>query len=201
LEDRYRRTEAFLKARKKMHVDKFYTFLHYAGKLSKVLVTKGDHDDDFADDYDTQRINRIPGCREISGKAYSRNRCIFLGLGFEQAGYRRPLRSFVGDFKGRAQVVIAHAPQRNLRLIAEIKPKLLIRGHFGSGQYIVDGAPTVFTSGLNHAVIEIGRTGLPRIRKFGSISISDQTIGELKRDSFSDRSFRRTWPWLRKYPR
>lgn len=200
LEDRFRRTEAFLRARKRMHVDKFYSFLHHAGKLTKVLVTKGDHDDDFAGDYDTQRINRIPGCREISGKACSRNHCIFLGLGFEQAGYRRPLRSLIGDFKGRAQIVIAHAPQRNIRLIAEIGPKLLIRGHFGSGQYIVGGAPTVFTSGLNHAVIEISRTGLPRIRRFGSISISDQTVKELKRDSWSDKSFRRTWPWLRKYP-
>jgi Icc-related predicted phosphoesterase len=201
LDDRYEGTKDFkelLEARKRMHVDKFYAFLHHAGKLSRVLVVKGNHDD--AVDYDSRRINKIPGCQEISGKSYTWNRCVFLGFGFEQAGYRSPLRSLVADFKGKAEIVIAHAPQRNVRLIAEIRPKLMIRGHFGSGQYIVDGTPTVFTSGLNHAVIEIGRTGLPRIRRFGSISISDQTIGELKRDSWSDRSFRRTWPWLRRYP-
>lgn len=200
LEYRYQRTQAFLKARKRMHVDKFYAFLRHAGKLSEVLVTKGDHDDDFADDYDIRRINGIPGCREISGKAYSRNQCVFLGLGFEQAGYRRPLRSFIREFKGRAQIVIAHAPQRNVRLIAEIRPKLLIRGHFGSGQFVVDGTPTVFTSALNHTVIEISRTRLPRIRRFGSPSLSDQTIEELKRDSVSDRHLRQTYPWLQRYP-
>jgi hypothetical protein len=185
-----------------MHVDKFYAFLRHAGKASsKVLVIKGDHDDDFAGDFDSLRINRISGCRDISGKVYALNRCLILGLGFEQAGYRRPLRSFVEGFKGRVEIVIAHAPQHNVRLIAEIRPKLLIRGHFGSGQYIVDGTPTVFTSGLHHTVIEIGRAGLPRIRRFDLVSLSDRTIKELKRDSQPERHFRRRYPWLRRYPR
>ena len=201
LEDRYQKTKAFLEARKKIHVDKFYAFLRYAGKVSKVLVTKGDHDDDFAGDYDSSRINRIAGCREISGKAYISNRCMFLGLGFDQAGYRSPLRALIADFKDRVGIVIAHAPQRNVRLIAEMGPKLLVRGHFGSGQYLVDGIPTVFTAGLNHTVIEIVRTGLPRIRQFGSTSFSDHTIRELKRDSSSVRYLRREYRWLRPFPR
>jgi len=195
LDNRYEGTKDFkelLEARRKTHVEMFYAFLRHAGKLSKVLVTKGDHD---TDDYDSSRINKIPGCQEISGKAYTWNRCVFLGLGFAQAGYRSPLRSLIADFKGRAEIVIAHSPQRNVRLIAEIRPKLLIRGHFGSGQYMVDGIPTVFTSDLNHVVIEIGRAGLPRIRGFRSLS------RELKGDSWSDKHLRRKYPWLGRYPR
>src|SRR6202162_3322635 len=48
LEDRYRKTKDFLEARKRIHVDKFYSFLRHAGKMTRVLLTKGDHDDDFA---------------------------------------------------------------------------------------------------------------------------------------------------------
>src|SRR6266853_298405 len=76
LDNRYEGTADFkelLVNRKRMHVDKFYAFLHHAGKVSKVLVTKGDHD---ADDYDSRRINKIPGCQEISGKACKWNRCV-----------------------------------------------------------------------------------------------------------------------------
>ena len=185
LEEHYQKTQAFLQSRKRIHVDRFYAFLRYAGKASKVLVTKGDHDDDFAEDYDCARINSIRGCREISGKTYAVDRWVFLGLGFEQAGFRRSLRTLSANFKDRVGIVIAHAPHGNVRLIAEMNPKVLVRGHFGGGQYLVDGIPTVFTAGVNHTLIETGGAGLPRIRQFGQTSLSDRTIQELQRNSSS----------------
>ncbi len=163
LKTRYKRTQAFLAARKRMHVDKFYDFLRYAGGKCQVVIVKGDHDDDFPGDYEPQRIDEIPNCREISGKTFTFGEWTFLGLGFQQAGYRRTLRSIIADFKGRVGIVIAHAPQKNVRLITELRPRLLIRGHYGSGHGLIDGIPAAFTS-HEHAIIEIGRTGAARVR-------------------------------------
>lgn len=185
LESRYRHTPAFLAARKRMHVDKFYDFLKYAGRLSIVLVVKGDHDDDFEGDYNAQRIDRIPGCREISGKVHTVRGSLFLGMGFEEAGYRRPLRGFIADYKGRVDVVIAHAPQKNVRLLAELRPRLLIRGHYAGGRHLIDGIPSVFTS-AGHAIIETRRHGAPRICA---------TDGE-----WWEKNLKRDYDWLLPYP-
>lgn len=190
LEDRYRETKAFLRARKRIHVDKFYAFLRCAGKRSSVLVIKGNHDDDFANDYDPRRIDAIPGCQEISGKAVLVNGVRFLGLGFDQAAYRRPLRKLVLEHQGKVDVVIAHAPQENVRIVAELEPSLMIRGHFGIGRYSIDGVPSVFTAGA-HAVIDIGRTGPPRVQ------FSRQGPWGLP----NERLLRKGYPWLRPYPR
>lgn len=78
LEHQHRKTKAFLAAQKKLHVDKFYAFLRHAGRLSTVLVVKGDHDDDFAADYQPAKIDAIPGYREISGKTAIVNGLTFL---------------------------------------------------------------------------------------------------------------------------
>jgi predicted phosphodiesterase len=166
LEFRYRKTRAYLAARKKIHVDRFYEFLRYAGKVSRVLVVKGDHDNDFAGDYSPNRINRIRGCREISGKVETLGECTVLGLGFDHSAKRRELRRLIEKFRGQLGIVIAHAPQENIQLIAALQPRLLIRGHFGGGRYLIDGVPSVFTSG-GHAVIELRRSGLPRIHAAG----------------------------------
>ena len=185
LEQRYTRTEAFLVARKRLHVDKFYAFLRHAGRFSTVLVVKGDHDDDFAGDYDCARINAIPGCREISGETVTVGRAVFLGLGFPQCGFRRPLRQFIQNLKDRVDVVIAHPPHRNVCLVSELNPRLLIRGHFGGGRYLINGVPTVFTSSA-YAVIDLRRTQPPLIR----------TAGESW-----ERLYRKRYEWLSAYPR
>lgn len=190
LKGRYRHTNAYrtaLAALRAIHERRFYRFLRHAGKVSRVLVVKGDHDNDFAGNYDPKRIDKIPGCREISGKTFTLNKVVFLGLGFRQAGYRRILRRFISDFKGRVGIVIAHAPQKNVQLIAELKPRLLIRGHFAGGRYIIDGIPTVFTSG-GHAVIQMGRKGLPRIRQPGHEVDWEQASAWLQ-----------DYPWLQPY--
>jgi hypothetical protein len=164
-------------------VDRFYRFLQRAGSVAQVLVVKGDHDDDFPGDYQPERINAIPGCTEISGKIHTIGGWTFLGLGFVQAGLRRPLRAMITEFRGKAGIVIAHAPQKNVQLLAELKPKLIIRGHFGAGRFLIDGVPVVFTT-RTHAIIEL----------------SEQTITEVRcADSRWERALRREYPWLQPY--
>jgi len=72
------------------HVESFYKFLRRSGVFSKVLVVKGNHDEDFEGDYSPEKINGIPGCFEISGKTIEVGGRLFLGLGFREA---RRLRS------------------------------------------------------------------------------------------------------------
>jgi hypothetical protein len=63
-----------------MHVYKLYQFLEFVGQKSQVLVVKGDHDEDFEDDYVLGRIYKTVGCREISGKCVVVDNLSFLGL-------------------------------------------------------------------------------------------------------------------------
>jgi hypothetical protein len=157
-----RRQPAYQAARKKMHVDKFYRFLKYAGKRACVLVIKGDHDDDFPGDYEPDRINRIPGCHEISGGAFETNGIVFLGVSYQETAYRRTPHALLAKFPQRGAIVLSHARQRNVRLLAELRPGLIIRGHSGFGKYLLEGIPAVFTAGA-HAVIDIPEAGTPRI--------------------------------------
>jgi predicted phosphodiesterase len=163
LKQQYQDTPEFTKARRKLHTDKFYSFLKFAGQKATVLVVKGDHDEDFPGDYKASRINRIAGCHEISGKVVIVEGLTFLGLGFDQAGLRTPLREFVRQYAGTVDVVIAHTPHQNVPIVAELKPRMLVRGHFGGGRYLVNQVPSVFTSG-GHAVIEMAGPGLPTIQ-------------------------------------
>lgn len=189
LKQQYRVSRGFLKARKRIHVDKFYSFLRYAGKQSTVLVVKGDHDDDFANDYSARKIDAIPGCVEISGKLVVVNGFSFFGVGFDQACYRRTLRRLICE-RGPTDFVVAHAPQRNVRLLAELRPRLLIRGHFGNGTYSVDGVPSIFTAGCD-ALISVRGKGHPHVEVFNDGSWGRASEGLL----------RRSYPWLLPYPR
>jgi len=184
LERRYRDTAAFTRARHKLHTKPFYDFLAYAGRRAHVLVVKGNHDYDFPRDYSRARINRTRGCREISGETVTVDGTTFLGLGYAEAGYRIPLRRLLAQHTGRVDVVIAHPPHQNVRLVAALKPRLLIRGHFATGRYLVDGVPSVFTDG-QHAVIDLLRRGVPRV-----------TMDDTSSESF----WRRRYDWLRAYP-
>lgn len=185
-----RRHPAYRAAREKMHVDMFYRFLRYAGKRACVLAIKGDHDDDFPGDYDPGRINRIPGCQEISGSAFERDGTTFLGVSYEETKYRRTPQALLMRFPQRGAVVISHARQRNVRLLAALQPRLVIRGHFGLGSYLLDGTPAVFTAG-GHAVIDLPRGASPRIQQ---PSLGKERVEVQK-------ALVRDYPWLRPYNR
>ena len=166
IEDKYRNSKEFEKNRKRMHVDKFYQFLRYAGKKSKVLVVKGDHDEDFKNDYIPEKINKIHGCSEISGKLVEINGVRFLGLGFNETHYLRILKPTIEEFKGKVDVVITHCEQRRVPLVSMLKPKIIIRGHFGYGKFLVNGIPSVFTNLVKYTTIELRNKKIPRVSQY-----------------------------------
>jgi len=132
-----------LKLRKTTHVEKFYGVLKHASRNSKVFVVKGDHDDDFEGDYDVERINSIKNCHEISGKLVTFRNIRILGLGYYETHYLRTLRPLIEKMKDKIDVVLTHAEQRRLPLITQIRPELIIRGHFGLGRYKANGVSVV----------------------------------------------------------
>lgn len=148
---------------RRVHVDRFYKFLRYAGAKSQVLVVKGDHDADFEGDYIPEKIDEIPGCQEISGKVIEVNGIRFLGLGFNETSYLRTLKPIIEQYKEEADVVITHCKQDRVPLISLLKPKLIIRGHFGSGKYLVNDIPAVFIEDVFYTVIEFGDKSIPEI--------------------------------------
>lgn len=164
LEEHYRKSKTFAVVQREMHVEKFYAFLKYAGRRAVVLVVKGDHDEDFAGAYDACRINRIPGCYEISGRAYRAKGELFLGVSYQHTAYRRISASLVERFPQKGAIVIAHARERNVHLLADLAPKLIIRGHFGFGQHRIGAALAVFTSG-GHAIIDVAKSAVLHIRQ------------------------------------
>jgi hypothetical protein len=184
LKKRFRDSPEFTKARHKLHTSKFYSFLRFAGERAVVLVVKGDHDDDFPGDYQSSRINRIGGCQEISGKTARIEDLTFLGLGYDQAGFRIPLREFIRQYQGAVDIIITHPPQKNVPIVAELRPRLLIRGHSGGGSYLVNGVPTVFTA-CGHALIDISSSGLPTV---------------LSTARFSESFLLEKYDWLAPYP-
>jgi len=166
LRDKYENTSKFQEIRKKLHVNKFYQFLKYAGKKSKVLIVKGDHDEDFEGDYVLEKINEISGCKEISGKIIDIKGLRFLGLGFNETHYLRVLKPIIEEFKEKIDVVITHCEQNKIPLISSLKPKIIIRGHFGSGKYLVNDIPAVFTMGVKYTIIEFENKKIPKILQY-----------------------------------
>jgi predicted phosphodiesterase len=208
LEQKYRNTPAFTKARRKLHVEPFYRFLKFAGKRSTVLVVKGDHDSDFPRDYSVKRIDGIRGCREISSKVHEVVGFNFLGLGFAETHYRMKLRELDSQRsqRERVDVVISHAEQRRVPLLARFAPRVIVRGHFGSGCWLVSGIPAIFTADIMYAVIYLPKRGQPTIKQYsarfarsGQISKVRQIKSGSCRPWGSPKSELQLYPWLRKY--
>jgi predicted phosphodiesterase len=199
---KYENSKEFLNVRKRIHVDKFYQFLEFAGKKSQILVVKGDHDEDFEGDYVPERIDKIDGCKEISGKCVVIDNLSFLGLGYNETHHVGILNSFVEKFKGKVDVVITHCEQGRLPIISLLKPKIIIRGHFGSGKYLVNDIPSVFTMGVKYTIIELENKKLPKITQY--ITDLNNNIKILEKGScrpwFSRVSEFERYPWLKPYP-
>lgn len=200
LKDRFRATDAFRRARWKLHVNRFYSFLKHAGKTSKVLVVFGDHDHDFEGDYLPERIDAIPGCSEVSGKTLKIGNVTFLGLGFKECHYRTQLRNLLGSEK--PDVIVAHAEQANMDLIANFRAKLVIRGHFGVGRFLVGGSPALFTAGPHHSIIDFESDGPVHMKSFEKLNA--RAFREINRSSckpwFTTESEFDRYSWLQPYP-
>lgn len=206
LERKYRHTAAFTRARRKLHTTPFYRFLRFAGRRAQVLVVKGDHDDDFQGDYSVKRINAIRGCHEISGKTHRVDGFTFLGLGFTETHYRRRLRELRSHIIGNVDVLVAHAEQARMPLLADLGPKVIIRGHFGSGFWTVSGVPAVFTADVTYSIVEIRRDGRPKLNQFTAEFSKDGQINAVRRVEsgscrpwFSQKSEFQLYLWLRKF--
>lgn len=169
------------------HVRKFYEAIQYAGQRSKVVVVKGNHDDCFPGDYAADRINTTLGCIEISGKLREVEGLRILGLSFEQTHRLRMLRSLLATFGGRADIVVAHCEQSRLRSVAQFRPQVVVRGHFGAGTFMVEGVPTVQPNEADCVHIEFERGLLRRI---------DET--PKPRMALLQHQMRH-WPWLQPY--
>ena len=202
LRTKYCDTEEFRNIRKRMHVDKFYQFLRYAGEKSQVLVVKGDHDEDFKGDYVPEMIDDTSGCREISGKSVEIGGVRFLGLGFNETHYLRILKPTIEKYKGKVDVVITHCEQNKMPLVGSLKPRIVIRGHFGSGKYLVNDVPAVFTMGVKYTVIELKNRDVSKILQY--VVGRDNKTKLLKKGScrpwFSEVSEFERYKWLRPYP-
>jgi len=198
---KHSRGELLTRFRKRTHVNRFYHFLRYAGRKSKTVVVKGDHDADFKGDYVPERIDGTGGCTEISGKVKKINGFRFLGLGFNQTHYLKKLRPIIDECKDKVDIVLTHCEQDKMPLLSLLEPKLIVRGHFGSGRYLVNGVPSVFTMGAHHTVVELGE-GIPRIRQY-SVKRSGEVM-ELTKGScrpwFSKDSEFEIYKWLKPYP-
>ncbi|ADM27551.1 metallophosphoesterase [Ignisphaera aggregans DSM 17230] len=196
IEEKYRKSREFHEIVKRIHVEKFYHFLEYAGRRSRVLVVRGDHDYDFEGDYDVNRINGIPGCSEISGRFVEIGGMRFLGLGFEETHYRQKLREIVAMYRGRVDVVVAHSELSRIPIIAELKPKLIIGGHFLSGKYLVNNIPAAFTAGIKYAVIDIDQDAPPKITLY---DYRGNIVKPEAEQRFRRRLYER-YEWLKPYP-
>jgi len=186
---------------KRTHVDKFYKFLRYAGEKSQVLVVKGDHDADFDGDYIPEKINEIYGCQEISGKLIDVNGLRFLGLGFNETHYLRALKVIIEEFKEEPDVVVTHCEQKRMPLVSSLKPRIIIRGHFGSGKYLVNDIPAVFTQDVFYTVVELENKSISKILQY-TIGF-DEKVKVLEQGScrpwLSNVSEYEKYEWLKPY--
>jgi Icc-related predicted phosphoesterase len=144
----FRNSEHFQKGAQN-HIDLFYKFLENAGKVTDgVYAVKGNHDKYYEKDYDDLRINNIAGCQEISGKLVNLDNYKLLGLGYDETHYLRKLRPLLHEYKGIPEIILTHAEDKRLSLISDFKPKIVFRGHWGSGRYTVNNTefvtPSVF---------------------------------------------------------
>lgn len=205
LQEEIGRMRSFAKARWRAHVAGFYKFLKCAGVRVPTLVVRGDHDDDYANDYQTERINRIPGCSEVGGRCLDVKGFRFLGLNFCHTHYRRRLRGYLAEYTKSVDVVITHCEQSTMPLVGSLRPKLIIRGHFGSGKYLVNGIPCAFTADVHHTVIDLSSNSLPVIRQYVSVHGSRRRFKEQRRGSCkpwrTTKSEFDRYQWLLPYPK
>lgn len=163
--EKYRATPEFHTSRLLGHVEKFYQALEDAANVcNRILVVSGNHDEYFKGDYDVERINRIANCREISGKIESHEGVVFLGLGFRETHYLRSLRPVVQIMEGQVDVILAHAEESRLPLIAGIDPVIIFRGHFGSGRSRIGGVPIVAAAFPSYVVAELTKKRIASIQ-------------------------------------
>ena len=150
--------------RRKEHVDKFYQFLRYAGSKSKVVVIKGNHDEEFEEAYVPERISRISGCKEISGKTIDTEGLRFLGLGYRDTCYLKVLKPIIQELTEKVDVVIMHGVR--IRLVSQLRPAIIIRGGYSLGKFLVHDVPSVWNNNFSYTILELETGRISQILQF-----------------------------------
>jgi predicted phosphodiesterase len=191
LRKKYMNTQEYLHLKNVKHVNRFYSFLHYTGAKCRVLVVKGDHDDDFKGDYDVEKINSIPGCAEISARLIELNGVRFLGISAEDAYSLRRLLKLYGCFRGQVDIAVMHG--KNVKAVSMIMPRLIIKGGLSTGKCRVNGIPTVFTGPNTFSIVEFDCHEVQKVLQF-KLSIN---MGRLQPRPINMRTlYLRCYPWV-----
>ena len=171
---------------RRIHAEKFYRFLKYAGEKAAVLVVKGDHDEEGY--YSSEKIDEIAGCKEISGKFLEVKGLGFLGFGFRHAHSPKVIRNMINQFNRKVDVVVMHG--ENIRYISLLKPHAIIKGGGGGiGICLVNDIISVYIGPNVYAVIDFRRRKAYQIRLF---RFSGESLTE------SHLPYRR-YKWMKRY--
>jgi predicted phosphodiesterase len=179
-----------LNARRKEHVDKFYHFLWHVGNKSKVIVIKGNHDGEFKGDFVPEKIGQINRCREISGKTIKVDGLLFLGLGYDETYYLSKLKPIIAEFTEKVDVVIMHGIR--IQLISSLKPRLIIRGGYALGKYLIHNVPSVFNNTGFYSIIKLERKRVTEIRQY--------LLSSGKKVETGLSVLQRRYDWIKPYP-
>jgi predicted phosphodiesterase len=185
----------------------FYDFLHYAGTKSKVLVIKGNHDDSKYSDnssyYSINKINRINGCTEISGRFLKINGLNFLGINYESARINANLFPILEKYGNDADVIISHADVGKVPHFTKFKPMVVINGHSRGGVYSVNDISVVLTNNVGLVLIEIKQNNVKKILEYQFIKNYVKVNGQLSRGvdvlSNSPKKNSKNYDWLKKF--
>lgn len=154
LEEKARKSKEFLDIIES-RISRFYEALQYSGKKCRaVFVVMGDHDFyDVPESYSLSRISSINNVHEISGRSITFEELRILGLGYMETHYLRRLRPLISSYQGKIDLLLTHAEQRRMTLLACLRPQLILRGHYMRGIYQVDGVRVA--SALFPAYVEV----------------------------------------------
>ncbi|MEM2276854.1 MAG: metallophosphoesterase [Thermoproteota archaeon] len=189
----YLENEEFRAFRKKIHVDRFYQFLEGVGKMAKVLVLMGEHDNDFDGDYLPDRINKISGCMEISGRTAVIQGLCFLGLSYKELQSLGTLKRIISMYRGKVDIVVMHGER--IRLVSLLKPTLIIRGGYAPGKYLINNVPSVWNSCGTYTTIDINPEN-KRILEISQYSIDGRTSLSWTLPKKQFKIYRWLKPWI-----
>ena len=195
----------------KEHASAFYDFLELVGGQFPIFIIRGDHDTTERG-YAVEKINKISGCTEISGKVVEINGLRILGLGFDETYKLRKLRPLIEDYKGTVDIVVTHCKTGRLPLISSIEPKLIIRGHWGRGRFLVNGIPTLMNNSASMGFIELKDKVISKIIQYDIYKFwktrKKKISNECSCNSFGLYAFEHpgvsefdVYKWLKPYPK
>lgn len=183
------------------HIQEFYQALKHSSENYKaVFVVMGNHDKGLQEAYLTQ-INSHKNIHEISGKKVVYNNLRILGLGYMETHYLQKLRRLSELYRDKIDIILTHSEQRRmLEIAAWIRPKIIIRGHFGGGITKIKNSLVVGIGGFpNHyALIQLRDGSIENIEIWFYCNKSEK-LEKCTESCFYSSCFlereKQDWPW------